>query len=165
MVSGPAKSDVIVILAGETDVRPKLGLELLRRGYAPRLLLDVPAADKVYQWPQTELAQNYVKSLPEAEAISVCPVYGLSTQAETQDVARCLRNVPAKSILLVTSDYHSRRASTIFRHELPQYNFSIAAASNPTEFGTTWWMRRQWAKTNFDEWTKFAWWELVDRWR
>ena len=44
------KSDVIVVLAGETDRRPARGLELLEQGYAPRLILDVPAEAKIYQW-------------------------------------------------------------------------------------------------------------------
>ena len=163
VVNEPSKADVAVVLAGETDARPRLGLEMLRRGYVQRLILDVPAAEKVYSWPETELAEKYVKSLPEAPAVSVCPVYGLSTKAEAQDVAGCLREVPAKTVLVVTSDYHTRRAVTIFRHELPQYRFSVVGASTP-DFGEHWWTRRQWAKINFDEWVRLAWWTVVDRW-
>lgn len=165
MIDNPAKADAIVVLAGETDVRPKFAIDMLRQGYSPRLLLDVPVAEKIYIWPETELADKYLKSLPEAPAMQVCPVYGLSTKAETQDVARCLRGQQAKTILLVTSDYHTRRALMIFRHELPQYGFSVAGATNARTFGTDWWQEREWAKTNFDEWTKLAWWTLVDRWR
>jgi hypothetical protein len=28
-----------------------------------------------------------------------------------------------------------------------------------------WWQHREWAKVNFEEWSKLIWWELVDRWR
>jgi uncharacterized SAM-binding protein YcdF (DUF218 family) len=67
--------------------------------------------------------------------------------------------------LLVTSDYHTRRALGIFKHELRRHDISVAAASDPSQFGNAWWKHRQWAKTNFDEWLKLVWWKVVDRWR
>lgn len=164
VLNEPRKADVIVVLAGETNFRPKKGVELLRGGYAPQLIFDVPAAEDVYGLAETELAGNYVKALPEANQISVCPIYGLSTKAETRDVQRCLRGGAVKSVLIVTSEYHTRRSLTTFRHELPQYGFSIAAASNPEEFGRQWWRHRQWAKINFDEWVRLVWWTAIDRW-
>jgi len=36
LVNQPRESDVMVVLAGETDRRPARGLELLDLGYAPR---------------------------------------------------------------------------------------------------------------------------------
>ncbi len=164
VIDKPVKSDVIVVLAGETEKRPERGLELLRQGIAPRLILDVPAQAKVFQWSNLELAQRYVQSLPEAQSISICPVEGLSTKAETVDVSRCLKDVSAQHILLVTSDHHTRRALVVFQKELPAYVFDVAAARNPAEFGTQWWMHREWAKTYLNEWVRLLWWELVDRW-
>ena len=92
-------------------------------------------------------------------------VYGLSTSAEAQEASRCLEKVGGRNVLLVTSDYHTRRAVAIFRHEIPRLNFSVAAAHDPREFGVKWWQHREWAKTNFNEWMKLVWWEAVDRWR
>jgi uncharacterized SAM-binding protein YcdF (DUF218 family) len=66
---------------------------------------------------------------------------------------------------LVTSDYHTRRAISIFRHMVLGYGYSVAAAFDSREFGVRWWEHREWAKTNLGEWTKLVWWELVDRWR
>ena len=164
VIDKPVKSDVIVVLAGETEKRPERGLELLRQGTAARLILDVPAQAKLFQWSELELAQRYVQSLPEAQSISVCPTEGLSTKAETVDVSRCLKDLSARHILLVTSDHHTRRALVTFQKELPAYAFSVAAARNPTEFGTDWWQHREWAKTYLNEWVRLGWWELVDRW-
>jgi len=164
VINQPRKSDVIVVLAGETDRRPARGLELLAQGYAPRLILDVPADTKLYQWDQVELAQEYVERLPQAGSIMVCPIYGRSTKDEVQDVSRCLQGVSVRRILLVTSDFHTRRALSIFSQVLPA-DYSVAAAFNDREFGVQWWRHREWAKTNLGEWTKFIWWELVDRWR
>jgi hypothetical protein len=164
VINQPRKSDVMVVLAGETDQRPARGLALLDQGYAPRLILDVPAEARIYQWNQLEIARNYVEGLPQAGAIAVCPIYGHSTKDEAQDVSRCLRGIGARSVLLVTSDYHTRRALSIFERVSPA-DYSVAAVFDASEFGVQWWRHREWAKVNFDEWLKLVWWELVDRWR
>jgi hypothetical protein len=164
VVNQPRKSDVMVVLAGETDRRPARGLELLDQGYASRLILDVPAEAKIYQWNQAEIARKYVEGLPQAGSIAVCPIYGHSTRDEAQDVSRCLQGVSAQRVLLVTSDYHTRRALSIFSRVSPA-DYSVAAVFDASEFGVQWWRHREWAKVNFEEWLKLIWWELVDRWR
>jgi vancomycin permeability regulator SanA len=164
-VDEPEKSDAIVVLAGDTTVRPPRGLDLLRQGMAPRLFLDAETRDVIYDQPLVELVQKYVNSLGEANRVSVCPITGYSTIAEADDVSRCLQSLGPHRVLIVTSDYHTRRALMIFRHRLPQYQFNAAAARNPAQFGEAWWTNREWAKVTFDEWLKMLWWEAVDRWR
>jgi DUF218 domain len=165
VVDEPEKSDAIVVLAGDTTVRPPRGLDLLRQGMAPRLFLDAETRDVIYDQPLVELVQKYVNSLGEANRVSVCPITGYSTIAEADDVSRCLQSLDAHRVLIVTSDYHTRRALMIFRHRLPQYQFNAAAARNPAQFGEAWWTNREWAKVTLDEWLKMLWWEAVDRWR
>src|SRR5690242_14644173 len=82
VVDNPQPADAIVVLAGETDVRPQRALELLRQHLAPRLLLDVSATQVLYDRKQTEVAEEYVHRLPERDAISICAITGLSTAAE-----------------------------------------------------------------------------------
>jgi uncharacterized SAM-binding protein YcdF (DUF218 family) len=165
VVDEPEKSDAIVVLAGDTKVRPVRGLGLLRQGMAPRLFLDAETRDVIYDQPLVEIVQKYVNSLGEVNRVSVCPITGYSTIAEADDVSRCLQPLGAHRVLIVTSDYHTRRALMIFRHRLPQYQFSAAAARNGAEFGEAWWTNREWAKVTFDEWMKMLWWAAVDRWR
>lgn len=165
VVDQPVKSDAIVALAGETKVRPERALELLRQGVAPRVLLDAETRDMIYGQPLTAIAQRYVNDLGEGARISVCPIAGFSTNAEVDDVSRCLQSIGARRVLIVTSDYHTRRARIIFRHRLPQYEFNVAAARDPLRFGNAWWTNREWAKVTLDEWLKLIWWEAVDRWR
>ena len=165
VVDEPEKSDAIVVLAGETNARPARALELLRQGVAPRLFLDVQTRDVIYDQPLIDIARKYVSGLAEANRVSVCPIVGFSTNAEADDVRRCLQPLGAHRVLIVTSDYHTRRALLIFRHRLPHYQFSIAAARGPESFGDAWWKNREAAKVTFDEWLKMLWWEAVDRWR
>lgn len=164
IINEPQPSDVIVILAGEADRRPVRGLELLSQNYAPRVILDVESGAKIYNSTMPELAQHYVQRLPQNEFVSLCPLEGLSTKAEAQDAAQCLQRWKVHNVLLVTSDYHTRRALSIFRHELPEYHFSVAAAFDSQQFGAHWWRHRQWAKVNLSEWLRLIWWQAVDRW-
>ncbi len=113
-MDAPQRSDVILVLAGETDRRPVRALELLAQGYGRKVIINVPAGAKVYGSNEVELAQQYFKSLPQAAAISVCPIEGLSTKEEAKDAEKCLQRVGAKSVLIVTSDFHTRRARTFF---------------------------------------------------
>ncbi len=165
VVDEPRRSDVILVLAGETGRRPERALQLLEQGYGRRVVIDVPAGAMIFTFSAIELAKKYVQSLPRASDISICPIVGLSTKDETHDAEKCLAGEPAASVLLVTSDFHSRRALKIFRHELPARSFSVAAVNDDTQFGSRWWTHRQWAKTAVDEWLRLLWWNAVDRWR
>ena len=165
VVDGPEESDAIVVLAGETNARPARALELLRQGMARHVLLDAETRNRIYDMRLIDIAQNYASRLPEASRVSVCPIFGSSTFAEADDVSRCLQPLGAHRVLIVTSDFHTRRALMIMRRRLPQYQFSAAGASDPAEFGAAWWTKREWAKVTFDEWSKTIWWQMVDRWR
>ncbi len=169
VVDEPAKSDAIVVLAGETNLRPAHAVELLRQGLAPHVFMNAETRDLLYDQRLTDIAQKYIDSLPEARHISVCPISGFSTFAEAEDAGRCLQSWDvhrdAHRVLVVTSDYHTRRALLIYRHRLPHYQVSVAAARGPGSFGDAWWTHREWAKATLDEWMKILWFEAVDRWR
>jgi len=165
VVDTPERSDVILVLAGETDRRPARALELLDQGYARRVVMDVPAAARIYQFTQVQLAEQYVQHLPQGASIAICPIAGLSTRDEARDAEKCLAREEGNRILIVTSDFHTRRALSIFRHEIPGKSFAVAAAYDDTQFGTRWWRHREWAKTCLYEWLRLLWWNAVDRWR
>jgi hypothetical protein len=165
VVDAPLHSDVILVLAGETDRRPQRALELLAQGYGRRVLLDVPTNAKIYEFTQIQLAQEYIQHLPQPAPITICPIDGLSTKDESKDVEKCLASEGGKSVLIVTSDFHTRRALSIFRREVPGHDYSVAAARDEAQFGVKWWTHRQWAKTLVDEWLRLVWWKTIDRWQ
>ncbi len=169
IVNNPEKSDAIVVLAGsEVDARYWRGMELLRQGYAQHLFLDVVSGVN-YGHSLADLAREFVARTAGSDGsrVSVCAVDGDSTKDEAPQVARCLQTLqpPPHSVIIATDGYHTRRALSIFRHELPQYHWSVAAATDDSIFGTPWWKHREWAKTYLTETEKLLWWELVDRWR
>jgi DUF218 domain len=165
VVDAPQPSDIILVLAGETDKRPQRALQLLDQGYGRRIVLDVPAEAREFGFSELELARKYVQQFPEAASVSICPIEGLSTRDESHDAEKCLQTETGNRILLVTSEFHTRRALSAFRHEVHGKTFSIAAARDDREFGERWWQHRQWAKTCAYEWMRWIWWNAVDRWR
>ena len=165
VVNNPKPADIIVVLAGETERRPSRALELLGQQYAPKVMLDVQDDAKIYSRTTMQLAQEYVAQLPQRDSIAICAITALSTRGEAYNVRKCLQSTHARDVLLVTSDFHTRRALSTFSRELPEYRFSVAAAYDPQQFGPDWWRRRQWAKTNLGQWLRLVWWEFVDRWR
>jgi uncharacterized SAM-binding protein YcdF (DUF218 family) len=169
VVDHPERSDVIVVLAGDHDDRRYWrGMELLRAGYGHQMQLDVPAGE-LYGRTYAEDAADFVaRSTGDMKSqISVCVIANDSTVQEAPDIARCLaqKYPEAKSVLLVTSDFHTRRARWILRSRLPQYRWSVSAVRDPSIFGESWWQQREWAKTCVYEWERLAWWSLSESWR
>jgi DUF218 domain-containing protein len=168
VADAPERSDVIVVLAGDSmDIRYARGMELLRQGYARQLFLDAAADTHFFGKTPADYASTYLKQTAGdmAGKVAVCPFAQDSTITETIYVQKCVSQAGAHNVILVTSEYHSRRALSIFRKRLPQYHWSVAAAYDPDMFGTRWWQHREWAKLTFMEWLKTVWWNGVDRWR
>jgi len=171
-VNHPEHADVILVLGGGMDdSRYWRGVELMKEGYASRMVLDAEAGGEKYGKSNADLASEFLERI-HAQDTTVCPVYADSTYGETQDVARCLAPMKVSSVLIVTSDYHTRRAFSIFKARLPQYQWFVADAYAPYEdggsprmAGDNWWKNRRWAKTIVEEWQKLIWWELVERWK
>lgn len=85
-----------------------------------------------------------------------------STLEEARALVPALRSLGADTVLLITSNFHSRRAAMIFRAVAQGKPVIIPVASNWTRFGNGW-KDREAAKTWFMEWSKTLWWFLIDR--
>jgi DUF218 domain len=164
----PQKSDVIVVLAGDSfDERYTRGMALLRAGYGQHLFIDINSEYHYFGRREIDYATEFLArdAGDMRPFVSVCPFADDSTVGESRYVATCLKPLHPHKVLLVTSDFHSARALSVFKNRLPQYEWSVAAARDPDMFGVRWWQRREWAKTTLLEWMKVTWWNLVDRWR
>ena len=166
VVNQPQRSDVILILAGDAnDTRYWKGIELLRAGYAPRMLVDARADAVSYGRTPVELTEDFIRRSAGGLSVHVCPSRGISTLLEMQSAAACLQPIAPHTILLVTSDYHTRRALAIARKSYPRYSWSVAATNSGLLSAPRWWTDRQIAKNVLLEWQKVVWWELVERHR
>jgi uncharacterized SAM-binding protein YcdF (DUF218 family) len=165
VVDDPQRSDVIVVLEGSGDTPGYFrALHLKREGYAAKVLLNANVNAEIFGKTEAELARQYLDRIGQ-QATEICPTVGTSAFAEVADVQRCLQRLGASSAILVTSDFGTRRTLSIFQKRLPQYRWSVAAASTPYHFAEAYWKHRGWAKTVLEEWEDLLWWKLVDQWR
>lgn len=164
VVNQPQRSDVILLLAGDVnDTRYWKGIELLRAGYARVMLVDARVDAVSYGRTPAELTEDFIRRSAGGLAVHVRPTRGASTLQELQSAAACLQPAAPHSILLVTSDYHTRRALSIARKAYPGYSWSVAAANSGLLSVPLWWTDREIAKDVLLEWQKVVWWELVER--
>ena len=163
-------SDVILVLAGDAnDARLKRGMELLSQGWGSSLLVDAEADWNMFGLTPADMAQQWRGRLPPdvAMKVRICPVTGDSTVRESLSTGECLSRIHVHSVLIVTSNFHSRRARNILSTVLPQYSWTATPITDTGEFqyDPHWWRRRAWAKTWALEWQKWLWWQGVERWR
>jgi uncharacterized SAM-binding protein YcdF (DUF218 family) len=150
----PQKADVILVLGGDPyGNRILKAADLVRRGYAPKVL--VSGAPGFYGSHECDLA------IPFAERAGYPASYFLhfehnatSTIEEARVDVPELRRLGAKRVLLVTSDYHTRRAGKIFRATAPDLTFYVVSAPDFHFTTSGWWRDREGRKTFVLEWEK-----------
>ncbi len=148
----PVKADLVVVLAGDdTGARVLKGAELVREGYAPKVLVDGPEC--CYGKHESDLAIEFAVShgYPREWFIPL-PMEARSTREEARIVVPEIRRLKARTFLVVTSDYHSRRAAGVFRELAPGAFRVVAAPGGYLEEG--WWRSREGQKQVSIEWMK-----------
>jgi uncharacterized SAM-binding protein YcdF (DUF218 family) len=93
------------------------------------------------------------KGYPQDYFIKV-PHKATSTKQEAQVIIVELRRLGARSFLLVTSDYHTRRAGGYFRKVADGLSMRVIAAPDETFRWNSWWRNREGQKIFYMEWSK-----------
>jgi uncharacterized SAM-binding protein YcdF (DUF218 family) len=156
----PQKADVILVLAGDGfGHRILKGGELVKEGYAPKALISGP--DGQYANYECDLAIPYAVKAgdPESDFVHL-EHHARSTAEEAQIAVKKLHEMGAKRVILVTSNFHTRRAGSIFRHAAPDIEFFVVAAPDEYYKPDSWWKDREASKTFVYEWMK-----TVAEWR
>jgi len=155
---GPAKADIGVVLGGDYwGDRIEKAAELIQAGYIPRALISGPPG--FYGMHESDLAIPFIarEGYPAADFVAV-PHDALSTEAEAHVILDELRGRNVHSFLLITSDFHSRRAARTFRfvgHSVGYLPGMRAVAAPDRLFRIDrWWKTREGQKAVFFEWTK-----------
>jgi uncharacterized SAM-binding protein YcdF (DUF218 family) len=150
----PARADYAVVLAGDSwGHRVIEGGELVRQGFVRKALVSGPAG--CYGVVESELAVNFaVKKGYPADYFVQFPNHALSTEEEARVVIPELRRLGVHSFLLVTTDYHTRRAGRCFRHLAEGFDMRVIAAPDEFFHWDSWWRNREARKTFYIEWSK-----------
>jgi uncharacterized SAM-binding protein YcdF (DUF218 family) len=150
----PFRADVIVVLAGDPyGNRILKGAELVKEGFAPKVLVSGPAG--LYDLHECDLAIPFVvrRGYP-AEWFIPVPHEAHSTDEEAVVFRAELAKLHAHRVIVVTSDYHTRRALRILRSRWPGIEIRMVAAHDEYFTPGGWWHNREGRKIFFLEWTK-----------
>ena len=171
----PQKSDVIVVLNGRDTERSLASVDLYNQGYANLIIMarlaKQPGSDEFWK----RVGNNFKEKLFFQKAIEAMGVPEESFHfigngvASTYDEALATKNFLKKngykSILLVTSKWHSKRAYLTFKSVLK--NDEIKIVIQPSRYDVfdpdAWWENRNDAKLVFDEYVRLIYYILTFR--
>ena len=148
---GPHHADAAVVLGGdEYGNRVLTAAALARNQYVPFVLISFPmsfgACDSGSAYA---VAQGYAPAL-----FRELPHHSKSTRDEVQVLDAYFREHGIRSILLVTSNYHTHRAAWLMRRQDARLQVWAIPAPDPYFSPQTWWKTREGEKTFLLEWTK-----------
>lgn len=171
----PAHADAIVILAGSVPDRVLEAADLYRAGIAPLVVVtrepvrhgDAPLRARGVHLPEGD--DLTLAALPQlgvpAEHTRLLRRRAISTRTEVRTIARWACAHRMKSLVVVTSRAHTRRARLILRQTLGP---GITVAVRPTPYDTfsptRWWRIRRDQKTVLSEYEKLANYWLREHW-
>ncbi len=149
----PVKADAVVVLGGdEFGMRTVKAAQLVQAGYAPYVLLSGPPILLAHE---SELMLAFaVKQGYPASLFQQYQHDANSTREEETALAAELQRRGIHRILLVTSNYHSRRATYLFHQIAPWLTVQTVDAPDTYFTPDTWWKTRRGRKTFVLEWMK-----------
>jgi len=145
IVESPVPADAIVVFAGGVgesgqagesyQERTQQAVELYRQGYAPRILF---VSGFIWTFPEADIMSALALSLgvPQEAIRKVTDVH------TTYDYVLRVRTVADqehwRSVLLVTSLYHTRRTQMLFRRNAPELEVIPAPALESSYYAHRW---------------------------
>ena len=150
----PEHAEVAVVLAGDFHGHRILaGAGMVRDGYVKKVLVSGPSG--VYGHYECDLAIDFaVRQGYRAEDFIPMPNLARSTQEEARLVLEELGRMGVHKFLVVTSDYHTRRAGAIYRSLGRDVEFRVVAAPDEYFRIQEWWKSREGRKVFVIEWMK-----------
>jgi uncharacterized SAM-binding protein YcdF (DUF218 family) len=158
VVSDPLEhADLIYVLAGDFwGGRVLLGARLGAQGWAPKVIVSgglyTTGDFSAYEGNMAvdfAVKQGYSRSL-----FLPIPLDAQSTVEEARAIGPIFHRLGAKRIILVTSNFHSRRAAEVFRLFLPEFDFQMEAAADDAFDPRAWWKKPQQRRLLYSEYQK-----------
>jgi len=149
----PQQADAIIILSDDNFLgeRASQAAALYRAGWAPRIVASgrqLRSYAGIAELMQHDLVQDGVP----ASAVIRFPHRASDTREEAKALSNLLAQRGWKRILLVTSNYHTRRARYICSHIFPPGTELRVIAAHDSEYDPNWWWEsRKCVKTFFYE--------------
>lgn len=137
------KADAIVVFSGDNGPRTEKGVELLKEGLGDYLIL---SGGIVYDdVTMAELMKNYAMKLEVPEENILIDDKAATTHENAEFTKDIIEESNFKSIIVVTSEYHSRRSKLAMKKVLENTLVDgkkvevMVAHSTEEKFTTKWW--------------------------
>lgn len=145
----PHQADVVVSLGGGAN-RVVTAIDLYKQSYVKLILVSSEPHNK----------KTYLAMLRQA-SVPLSDVYfndqATNTWNEAQQVLTILRNINARSVLIVTDPFHTRRARAIYAIQQSNPTFDLAFIHPIERYDPNlWWQTRFSAKAVLREYFKIA---------
>ncbi len=151
-------ADVIVVLAGEPEERVIYGVTLFKEDWARKDRIIMAGGPLVWKYTMAALMKEQAESLGIPGKKILLEDKSRSTEEDALYTKEILKKNGFKSIILVTSPYHSRRAALIFKSILGDEFKIINAPVAENWFNTNdWWKRRRDRSVVLNEFSKYVW--------
>lgn len=169
----PERADAAIVLASGLD-RVVEAAELFRSGYIPLILLtaEPPVAAERFLWSRgIDIESGEARRRRILEALGVPPssiivLEGVinSTADEAAVFARWAAGRPVRSLVVVTSPWHTARSRLTFLHAVEGRGVKVLMrpASLAPFRADTWWRSRATLREGVMEWQKLVYYQLVE---
>jgi len=161
-------ADAVVPLRGSPDeerLRLEEAARLVREGVAPVLLVSADGRP-FYGQPIPKIVEGFLESQQfPTDKLRFCENTADNTAEEARALLLCLRAMDARQVIIVTSEYHTRRTRFIFRHTFASSGIQVKVHPlyNPKYWNPRWWRQRRWTKTFVIETLSLVW-NTVEIW-
>ena len=174
----PLHAEVAVMLDGSTnavEARRSEAMRLAKDGVVDHVMLSIGQisywGESIPEVAHRYLERNYGPTL--ASRVAFCPMDDNvnSTAEEAIVLEDCLEQRGWRSVVVVTSNYHTRRARKIWRATLaparPPFAVSVVGVPDGDFQPSGWYRTRRYAKTWVEEMAKLIWVSVVgiERWK
>jgi len=150
----PKPADVIIVLIGDKG-RLEEGVRLYQLGYAHKILFTAVGA---------QMMSTQAQSLGIPQDNILMEEKAWTTFGEAKCSAEVMRVKGFNSAIVVTSPYHTRRASIIFGQFFKEWNLTICSVPDDSTAPSTWWKEPHTATAVIDEYLKLALHYLLPKW-
>ena len=142
----PKPADVIIVLSSGTD-RVEEGVTLYKLGYANKILFSGEGSpDMATQAESLGIPQNNILIENNSE----------STFENAKYSAAIMETQGFKSAIVVTSPYHTRRASVLFANFFRRWDLTICSVPFPSSLTSNWWKDPYLERTVISEYVKLG---------
>jgi uncharacterized SAM-binding protein YcdF (DUF218 family) len=155
----PKPVDVIIVLSGGSGERVAYGVQLYHSGYADMILLTGgPEGDDI---TGAEIMQEQALSLGVPKDHILLEEESTSTYGNAKYTLEIMEAKNFESAILVTSPYHTRRASIIFDRFFKNIDLTICSVPYDSSHTGKWWQNRHTVKIIVSEYLKLIYYYLA----